>query len=149
MKAFSLLALRVTLGWLMLVWGIDKIVNVEHALAVSEGFYLGIIGSTALWQGLGVLQILLGLAVIAGMGRRIAYPVLFLVNGASSLGVWASIIDPWGWVLDGTNALFFPSIIIIAAVFVVWAFQDEDVLSFDHGRRASSSAGETRGAPVA
>jgi len=38
MKPISLLLLRVSLGLLMLLWGADKLVNVEHGLRVSEGF---------------------------------------------------------------------------------------------------------------
>jgi hypothetical protein len=38
--------------------------------------------------------------------------------------VWRSIVDPWGWYLTGTNALFFPSLIIFAGAVVLLAFRE-------------------------
>lgn len=137
MKAKSLLLLRISMGLLLILWGLDKLVNVEHAVRVSETFYLGILTGPALWSILGVLEVLLGLAVVAGLWRRYAYPALLIVTGASLLGVWRSIIDPWGWYLEGTNVLFFPSLIIFAAALVLLAFRDEDELSAD-ARRATA-----------
>ena len=61
MKAWTLLFLRVSLGWLLVIWGADKVINVEHGLA-------------------------------------------------------------------GSNALFYPSLIIFAASLLLIAFRDEDTL---------------------
>src|ERR671914_455452 len=104
-KAFALLALRVSVGWLMLVWGVDKLVNPSHGVAVADRFYLGLFGTASLM------------------------PVLAVITGVTLLGVWRSVIDPWGWALDGSNALFFPSLIIFAGVLVLIAFRDEDVFA--------------------
>lgn len=109
------LLLRASVGLLVLWWGIDKIVNVEHAVRVSDSFYLGLFSSTMLLQVWGVIQTLLGAAYMAGALRRFTYPLVLLINTVSMLGVWKSILDPWGFVLEGTNALFFPSLTIFAA----------------------------------
>lgn len=135
MKEKSLLFLRVSIGLLMVIWGVDKLVNVEHGLAVSEGFYLGLFSAPILLQLFGVLQILLGVGVIVGIARRILYSLLLLITGATVLGVWKSIVDPWGWVLEGSNVLFYPSLIVFAASLVLWAFMSEDTLALE-GRRA-------------
>ena len=135
MRNLSLMALRVTMGALMLVWGIDKLVNVEHAMQVSNGFYLGLFSGPTLLNAFGIFQVLLGLLVIVGLWRRLAYPALILINLVSLVGVWRSILDPWGWYLERTNALFFPSVIITAAGFVLLAFQAEDRLSLDERAR--------------
>ena len=127
-KAGSLLLLRASLGLLMLIWGADKLVNVEHGLAVSEHFYLGAFGSAALLRAFGAVQIALGALVVLGVARRYAYPVLLAVTGATLLGVWKSVVDPWGWYLEGANVLFYPSLIIFAASLVLWGFHDEDRL---------------------
>jgi len=135
MKAGSLLVLRISLGLLMLIWGIDKLVNVEHGLEVSKHFYLDLFSSTTLLQAFGALQIILGLAVVLGWLRRFAYPVLLLITGATLLGVWRSVVDPWGWYLEGGNVLFYPSLIIFAAAWVLYCFRDEDTRALDrHGR---------------
>lgn len=134
MKAYSLLFLRVSLGILMLIWGLDKLVNVEHGIRVSEGFYMGIFSQPLLLQLFGVAQGAAGLLIVLGLARKITYPLLLIVTGATALVVWRSIIDPWGWFLEGSNALFYPSLIIFAGSLVLWSFQDEDRLALDRRR---------------
>lgn len=136
MKAGSLLLLRVSLGGLMLVWGCDKLVHVQHSVAVSTYFYAGLINGVALLHVLGVLQVLLGATIVAGFGRRFAYPVLLLVTGATTVAVWRSIVDPWGWVLHDTNVLFYPTLIIFAGGWVLYAFRQDDGWSLDARRSA-------------
>ena len=138
MKARSLLLLRASLGLLMLIWGVDKLVNVEHGLEVSRYFYLGAFDSAVLLKAFGVVQMALGVLILLGLARRFAYPALLAVTGVTLLGVWRSVVDPWGWYLDGANVLFYPSLIIFAASLVLWAFRDEDHLV----------VGGRRGAPV-
>jgi uncharacterized membrane protein YphA (DoxX/SURF4 family) len=135
MKAKSLLFLRVSIGVLMVLWGIDKLADVEHGVRVSEAFYFGIFSAPVLLQAFGVLQILLGLLVIVGLARALLYPALLVITGVTVLGVWKSIVDPWGWVLEGSNVLFYPSLIIFAGSLVLWAFRDEDTLALDRRPR--------------
>ncbi len=134
MKQWSLMALRVTVGWLMVLWGLDKVTNVEHAVRVSDGFYGGLISGTTVWQVAGVAQIVLGLLVVLGLWRRLAYPVLLAVTGITLLAVWRSIIDPHGFVIEGGNLLFFPSSTIFFAALTLRAFQSEDELAVDARR---------------
>jgi putative oxidoreductase len=54
-----------------------------------------------------------------------------LLNGASLLAVFKSVVDPWGWVFTGTNALFYPSLIIFAASLLLIAFREEDTWVLD------------------
>lgn len=56
------------------------------------------------------------------------------VAAATARGVWKSIVDPWGWFLEGSNVLLYPSLIVLAAALVLQTFQEEDPLSLD-GRR--------------
>ena len=134
MKRWGLFALRVTTGWLLVLWGLDKLVNVEHGVRVADSFYLGI-GNQALIQNvLGVLEIVLGLLVVVGLWRKVTYPVAFLVLTITAAAVWKSVLDPWGWFLEGANVLFYPSVIIAAGAAVLWGTRDDDELSLDHGR---------------
>ena len=131
MKRWGLLLLRVSTGWLLVMWGLDKFVNVEHGQRVAESFYLGI-GSQAVVQNVfGGLEVLLGLLVVFGLWRKRAYPVAFVVLLITALAVWKSILDPWGWVLDGSQVLFYPSVIILAGSMVLWGTMDEDELTLD------------------
>jgi len=131
MKRWGLFLLRVTTGWLLVMWGLDKLVNVEHGQAVAEAFYLGSGTQAAVLKVLGVLQIILGALVVLGLWRRRAYPVAFIILLITALGVWRSIIDPWGWVLEGSQVLFYPSAIIAAGGLLLWGTIDEDEMTLD------------------
>lgn len=131
MKRWGLFLLRVTTGWLLVMWGLDKLFNVEHGQAVAETFYLGIGSQAAVLNVLGVLQVILGALVVLGLWRRRAYPVAFVVLLITALGVWKSIIDPWGWFLDGSQVLFYPSAIIAAGALLLWGTIDEDEMTLD------------------
>lgn len=120
----------------MVLWGIDKLINLKHGLEVSQHFYFGMFSVPALIQVFGVLQIILGMLVIVGFARTLVYPALLVITGATALAVWKSIVDPWGWVLEGSNVLFYPSLIIFAGSFVLWAFRDEDSITLDPRSRA-------------
>lgn len=131
MKRWGLLLLRVSTGWLLVMWGLDKFLNVEHGQRVAESFYLGI-GSQAIVQNVfGGLEMLLGLFVVAGLWRKRTYPVTFVVLLITALAVWKSILDPWGLVLEGSQVLFYPSIIILAGSMVLWGTMDQDELTLD------------------
>lgn len=134
MKAKSLLFLRVSLGLLLVIWGIDKLVNVDHAVRVSDGFYFGAFSVPVLLQLFGVVQIAAGLLICLGLALHLAYPFLLAVAAVTALGVWKSIVDPWGWALEGSNVLFYPSLIVLAASVVLWAFRDEDTLTLQRRR---------------
>lgn len=127
-KAITLFALRVSLALLMLVWGLDKLVNPGHGAAVAETFYAGILSARSVMPVLGSLQIVLAVGVGLGVFRRFLYPVLAVVTGVTLVGVWRSVLDPWGWYLGDTNALFFPSLIVFAGTLVLIAFREEDAL---------------------
>lgn len=133
MKGRSLLFLRLSLGLLMLLWGVDKLVNVKHGLTVSEHFYLGAFNSETLLKVFGVVQMALGALILLGVARRYTYPALLAITGVTLLGVWKSVLDPWGWYMKGGNVLFYPSLIIFAAALVLWAFRDEDRLVVARG----------------
>ncbi|AJE21525.1 DoxX family protein [Azotobacter chroococcum] len=131
MKTWTLLFLRVSLGWLLVIWGADKVFNVEHGMAVANKFYFGFLAAENALRVAGALQILVGLAVVVGFARRWTYPVQVLLNGASLLAVMQSVIDPWSWVFQGSNALFYPSLIIFAGSLLLIAYRDEDRLVLD------------------
>ncbi|MFT6431332.1 MAG: putative membrane protein YphA (DoxX/SURF4 family) [Halopseudomonas sp.] len=141
MKAWSLLGLRISMGWLLVVWGADKIFNTEHGIAVAEKYYFGLIASEVILPFAGILQVIIGLVVVLGAMRRWAYTIQLLFNTASLLAVATSVIDPWGWYLDGSNALFYPSLIIFAASVLLIAFMNEDRFCVDAKRLESQSAG--------
>ena len=143
MKRWGLFLLRVTMGWLLVLWGLDKLQNVAHAQAVAETYYFGIGTQMLVQQIFGVLEILLGAMVIVGRHRRRLYPVMLVVLLVTAIGVWKSIIDPWGWFLDGSNVLFYPSAIIAAGALLLWGTIDEDDLALDAIMMPSARTGSS------
>ncbi len=131
LRGWSLLLLRVSLGLFMLIWGVDKIVNVPHAVLVSDHFYFGLFTVVPLLKGFGILQMALGLSILLGLLRRWTYLALLVISGFTLIGVWRSIVDPWSWYLEGANVLFFPSLIIFAAALVLYAFREFDRYALD------------------
>jgi putative oxidoreductase len=131
MKNVSLLGLRISIAFLVLLWGVDKILDPQHAIAVSDNFYLGLLSLPFLMPILGVAQVGVAILAMVGLLRTLVDPLILLINLGSLIGVWRSIVDPWGWFLDGTNVLFFPSLIVAAGCLVLIAFRDQEVLVLD------------------
>jgi len=131
MKRWSLFLLRLSIGLLVFWWGLDKVTDVEHAVGVSDAFYSGLLSSPAVMPILGVLQMLVGAAYVAGFQRAWVNWVVLLINTGSMVGVWRSIVDPFGHFMDGTNALFFPSLTVFAGCLVLIAFRDEEEVVLD------------------
>jgi len=111
--------LRVAIGYLFVIWGADKLVDPAHGIKVSDWLYFGWFSERWIMSGFGVFEVILGLLVMTGFWKRVAYPAIAVITGVTLLGVWRSIVDPWGWYLTGSNALFYPSLIIFAAVLVL------------------------------
>ena len=138
MKPVSLLLLRISLGLLIVIWAMVKLGAPEAAIGVSDTYYGGLLSNGTLQFGLGIVQLVLGVLVIAGAFRRIAYPLMIVWLGLGALAVWKSIIDPLGLVFgqDNVQILFFPSLTVAFATLVMAAFRDHDTLSIDAKRGA-------------
>lgn len=131
MRPFSLLALRVSLGGLMVYWGVDKLINVKHGLSVAEKFYGGMPMTSTAMQLFGIAQIVLGALVMLGLARKYAYPALLLITGVTLLAVWKSIVDPFRLLSEGGTLIFYPSLIVVAGGFVLLAYREDDALTAD------------------
>lgn len=138
MKPVSLLLLRVSLGALIIIWAMVKIAAPDAAIGVSDKYYGGLLSNGTMQFALGIVQLTLGVLVVGGAFRRIAYPLMIVWLGFGALAVWKSIIDPLGVIYgqDNVQILFFPSLIVFFATLVVYAFRDDDTLSIDAKRGA-------------
>ena len=114
----SLLALRVSVAAVMLVWAVDKLVRPEHSSSVFDGFY-GMPG-----VGLGVVQLLLVLAFLAGVARTWAYGAILLLHAASTFVSWRQYLAPY----EGPNILFFAAWPMLAACLTLFLLRDQDRL---------------------
>lgn len=120
----SLLALRLSVGAVMLVWVVDKFVRPEHSVSVLEEFYnVPDVGETIV-VGLGVAQLLLVLAFLAGAAKTWTYGAITLLHAASTFVSWPQYLAPY----DGPNILFFAAWPTLAACLALFLLRDQDRL---------------------
>lgn len=118
----ALLCLRVGVFVVMALWSVDKILNPEHAAGVFETFYLiGGMGPTAL-AAIGVAQLAVELAFVAGLFRTFTYGFVLLTHLISTLASWPGYIEPFD------NLLFFAAWPMLAACFALFLLRDRDTL---------------------
>lgn len=117
---WSLLALRVGVFIVMLMWTLDKFVSPEHSARVFSGFY-GLSGLED-WTFfvLGAAELILVLAFLAGLWRRFTYGAVLLVHAISTFSSWKQYLDPFA------NLLFFAAWPMLAACLALYLLRDSD-----------------------
>jgi len=121
----SLLLIRVTFGLFLLVWGLDKLLNADHVAAVFSKFYG--IGELAASAGmvLGIAQVLLSLAIIAGLYKTVTCGAAVLIHGGSTIATAGHIFMP---LAEGSNLLFMAGLPIMGAVLALFISRKHDTL---------------------
>lgn len=118
----SLLVLRLGVFIVMFMWTLDKFVNPAHAGAVFENFYgLSGFGGAAL-ATVAALEMLLILAFLAGLWKRLTYGAVLVLHGVSTLSSYAQYFSPW------ENLLFFAAWPMLAACVALYLLRQEDTL---------------------
>ncbi len=136
-QAFSLFALRVSLGMLMVWWGLAKIVNPKMGLGVQKKFYFSLFDSADMQFAFGFFQLAVGLLVVLGLFRALAVPAQIAITGFSALTIWSALLDPFAlWLpvdkIVGIQHLFYPSVIALCGATVMIAFRQQDRLALDN-----------------
>lgn len=117
---WSLFSLRLGVFIVMLMWTLDKFINPGHSSRIFEHFY-GISGLTdILAYILGALQLILVLAFMAGVKKRITYGLIFILHGLSTLSSYNQYIDGFN------NLLFFAAWPMWAACFALYLLREQD-----------------------
>ena len=145
MKAALLLALRTTLGMLLVIWGVVKIVASDRATAISDNFYGGLLSLDSLIPLLGIAQVALGLLVVVGLFRTITYSLQAVILVGGAIAIWRFILDPLGMYLmpqEQAQLLFYPSSIIAVASLIMLAFKSDDKFALDELRGARHEVAE-------
>ena len=120
---WSLVALRLGVFIVMLVWTLDKFVNPQHASQVFAAFYgLPGLGTAALYA-LAVAELGLVLAFVAGWRKRWSYGLVLVLHGVSTLSSWPQYLAPWD------NLLFFAAWPMLAACLALYLLRDHDRLA--------------------
>ncbi|WP_439510082.1 hypothetical protein [Marinimicrobium koreense] len=117
---WSLLLLRLGVFIVMLMWTLDKFVQPEHSARVFEGFY-GLGGFSAeIFYAIGVVELALVLAFVAGLRKRITYGLVLLLHGVSTLSSYNQYLDAFN------NLLFFAAWPMLAACIALYLLRDLD-----------------------
>lgn len=117
---WSLLLLRAGVFIVMLFWTLDKFVQPDHSAKVFEGFYgLSGLGSVAFYV-IGVLELALILAFVAGLWKRVTYGLVLLLHGVSTLSSFSQYLDPFN------HLLFFAAWPMLAACVALYLLRDMD-----------------------
>ena len=119
----SLFLIRITTAVFMLVWAVDKIVNVKHAQAVFANFYAWKEASPQILLALGVFQVLVLLAFAAGTLKTWTYGAVLLMHAASTVVGWSKMIPPYG---PQASMTFWAAVPVLAGILALFLLRDRD-----------------------
>lgn len=118
--ANALLLLRLSVFVVMIMWTLDKFINPQHSGAVFKNFY-GLDGlSSTVFTIIGLLQLLVVLAFVAGFMKRYSYGIVLILHGISTLSSWQQYLDAFN------NLLFFAAWPMLAACIALYVLRDLD-----------------------
>ena len=121
----ALLALRVTIFVVMLIWTIDKLLRPEHAAGVFGKFY-GLSGIPGVgFKLLAGLELALLLAFLLGAWKRLTYGLVLLLHGISTIASFRQYLHPF----EGANLLFFAAWPMLAACYALYALRESDTIA--------------------
>jgi putative oxidoreductase len=117
---WSLLFLRVGVFIVMFIWTLDKFVNPAHSIKIFDHFYKINGLNDIMAYVLGSLQLILVIAFLFGIKKRLSYGLIFLMHAGSTLSAYALYIDAFN------NLLFFAAWPMLAACAALYLLRDAD-----------------------
>ncbi|SFP83323.1 hypothetical protein SAMN05216419_102319 [Nitrosomonas cryotolerans] len=119
---YSLLALRLGVFIVMLMWTLDKFINPSHASKVFEAFYgIGWLNQHSSYF-IGTVEMLLILAFVAGLWRRWTYGGVLLIHAISTFSSYKQYLAPFD------NLLFLAACPMLAACLALYWLRNWDML---------------------
>lgn len=117
----ALLALRLGVFIVMFMWTIEKFVNPRHATGIFANFY-GIEGlGDGLIYAFAIVELIIVLAFVAGLYKRLTYGAILFFHGATTL-------ISWKYYLGFSSMLFFAAWPMFAACYALYILRDHDTL---------------------
>lgn len=115
-----LLALRLGVFLVMLMWTLDKFINPEHSAAVFANFYGITDAGASLLAVLAGLELVLLAMFVTGMFKRLTYGAVLLLHAVSTLSSFRQYLAPFD------NLLFFAAWPMLSACFALFVLRDYD-----------------------
>lgn len=116
----GLLALRLSIALVFIMWALDKVLVPEHAMKVFSGFY-GLDISSGFSVALGIAQLLFIGIFVAGLWKNLTYLAILVLHAGSTFSSFAKYLDPFN------NLLFFAAWPMLAACFALYLLRDHDI----------------------
>ena len=118
----ALLALRLSVFLVMLVWTLDKFLDPAHAASVFERFYfmkgLGI----AVMYVIGAVVLVIVTGFVLGFAKRFTYGAVLLLHAMSTLASFSKYLNP------AEGRLYFAAWPMLAACFALYLLRDSDTM---------------------
>ncbi|MDH3519819.1 MAG: hypothetical protein OEM49_05120 [Myxococcales bacterium] len=119
----ALLALRLSIFLVMLMWTLDKFVNPKHAAAVYEHYYGIAAPSAAAMRSLGAIELTLLIGFVLGYRKRLTYGAVLALHAVSTFSSYAAYLNPW----ESSHLLFFAAWPMLAGCFALYLLRDHDI----------------------
>ena len=116
----SLLALRLSIALVFIMWALDKVLVPEHAMKVFSGFY-GLDISSGFSVALGLAQLVFIGVFLAGLWKNLTYLAILVLHSGSTFSSFAKYLDPFN------NLLFFAAWPMLAACFALYLLREHDI----------------------
>ncbi|WP_050917810.1 hypothetical protein [Vibrio campbellii] len=116
----ALLALRLSIALVFIMWALDKVLAPEHAMKVFSGFY-GLDISSGFSVALGIAQLVFIGVFLAGLWKNLTYLAILVLHAGSTFSSFAKYLDPFN------NLLFFAAWPMLAACFALYLLREHDI----------------------
>lgn len=117
--SWALLALRIGVFIVMIMWTLDKFVAPDHAAGVFASFYgLSGIGSAVMYA-IGVVELIIVVGFVLGIAKRVTYGLVLVLHAVSTLSSFPMY-------LGFDNLLFFAAWPMLAACIALYMLRDYD-----------------------
>lgn len=116
----ALLALRLGIALVFIMWALDKVLVPEHAMKVFSGFY-GLVISSGFSVALGIGQLIFIGVFLAGLWKNLTYLAILVLHAGSTFSSFAKYLDPFN------NLLFFAAWPMLAACFALYLLREHDI----------------------
>ena len=104
------------------MFGIDKLVAPGTTVDVFAHYH-GLVVSHGMVYAAGVLEILLGLAFLAGLWKTLSYGLGLLLHAVSTLATYQELLSPFG-----ENHMFLAAVPVLAAFIALFQLRRHDTL---------------------
>ncbi len=118
----ALLALRLTVFLVMLVWTLDKFLAPDHAAKVFKDFYFISDLAPAALYALGGVELLIIIGFALGVAKPFTYGAVLVFHSISTLSSFPKYLNP------AEGRLFYAAWPMLAACFALSLLRDQDTL---------------------